>query len=155
MKHTNPSGARRALLFTVALCSAQIASLNIPTAQADSRSYSRSQSTDYVSRRSTSADVQRSRSTATRRAAYTALHWNAPATRADGSKLYMGDIEGYKIYYKLRDQKRYNTITIHSASDTSFSLSGFRPGIYEFFVSTLDTEGLESQPSRTVTVSVI
>lgn len=154
MKHNSPSVARRALLFTVALCSTQMAGLAIPTAQADTRSATTtSRSTDYVTRRST--DVQRSSSTDTRRAEYTQLQWNAPATRADGSKLYMGDIDGYKIYYKLRDQSRYTTITIHSASETSFSLSGFRPGIYEFYVSTLDTDGLESQPSSTVTVSVI
>lgn len=145
MKHKNLSAARRALLFTVALCSSQIAGFTIPTAQADTRSATSSRS----------ADVTRSRSTATRRASTTQLHWSAPATRADGSKLYMGDIEGYKIYYKLKDQKRYSTITVHSASDTSFSLSGFRPGTYEFYVSTMDTEGLESQPSSTVTVSVI
>ncbi|WP_148862140.1 fibronectin type III domain-containing protein [Marinobacter fonticola] len=66
----------------------------------------------------------------------------------------MGDIEGYRIYYKLRDQRRYSTITVHSASDTSFSLSGFRPGTYEFSISTVDTEGLESRPSRALTVSI-
>ena len=154
MKHNSPSVARRALLFTVALCSTQIAGLAIPTAQAETRALSTSRSTDYVTQRSTT-DVDRSRSTATRRAEYTQLQWNAPATRADGSKLYMGDIDGYKIYYKLKDQSRYTIITIHSAGETSFSLSGFRPGTYEFYVSTLDTEGLESQPSSTVTVSVI
>ena len=154
MKHNSPSVARRALLFTVALCSTQIAGLAIPTAQAETRALSTSRSTDYVTQRSTT-DVDRSRSTATRRAEYTQLQWNAPATRADGSKLYMGDIDGYRIYYKLKDQSRYTIITIHSASETSFSLSGFRPGTYEFYVSTLDTEGLESQPSSTVMVSVI
>lgn len=83
------------------------------------------------------------------------LQWLAPATRADGSKLYAGEIGGYRIYYKLRHQDTFRTIDIDDAGMTSYSLEGFSPGAYEFAVSTLDVEGLESQRSRMVSVNII
>lgn len=85
----------------------------------------------------------------------TNLQWNAPATRADGSKLYAGEIRGYRIYYKLRHRDAYSTINIEGASSTSYPLDGFTPGVYDFSVSTLDTEGLESQRSQVVSVNII
>lgn len=83
------------------------------------------------------------------------LQWLAPATRADGSKLYAGEIRGYRIYYKLRHQEALRTIDIDDAGMTSYPLQGFNPGVYEFSVSTLDVEGLESQRSETVSVNII
>ena len=83
------------------------------------------------------------------------LEWLAPATRADGSKLYAGEISGYRIYYKLRHQDNYSIIDIDDADLTSYPLDNFSPGVYEFSVSTLDVEGLESQRSKAVAVNLI
>ncbi|BES69675.1 hypothetical protein RE428_06930 [Marinobacter nanhaiticus D15-8W] len=83
------------------------------------------------------------------------LQWLAPATRADGSKLYAGEIGGYRIYYKLRHQDAFRIIDIDDAGNTSYPLEGFSPGVYEFSVSTLDVEGLESQRSKAVSVNII
>lgn len=83
------------------------------------------------------------------------LRWAAPATRADGSKLYVGEISGYRIYYKLRHEDNFETISVSGSDATEYPLKQFEPGIYEFAVSTLDTEGLESQRSQVIAVSVI
>ncbi len=90
-----------------------------------------------------------------RHAPPTRLQWLAPATRADGSKLYTGEIHGYKIYYKLRHQHVFRIIQVDDASSTHYPLKEFIPGVYEFSISTLDTEGLESQRSELVAVNII
>ncbi|ROT93608.1 fibronectin type III domain-containing protein [Marinobacter sp. R17] len=90
-----------------------------------------------------------------REAATSNLQWAAPATRADGSKLYVGEISGYRIYYKLKYQDAYQSIKVSGSDETSFPLKDFEPGAYEFAVSTVDTDGLESQPSQVIAVNII
>lgn len=83
------------------------------------------------------------------------LSWVAPATRADGSKLYTGEIKGYRVYYKLRHEDSYQIIQLTDASKTQLRLAGFKAGAYEFAVTTLDTDGLESPRSKAVSVNII
>ncbi|WP_040474828.1 fibronectin type III domain-containing protein [Marinobacter algicola] len=83
------------------------------------------------------------------------LHWDAPLTREDGSRLYASDISGYRIYYRLRHRDRYEVISLPSDGDTRYQLEDFPPGAYEFSITALDDSGLESRRSDAVTVNLI
>lgn len=83
------------------------------------------------------------------------LSWSAPATREDGSHLYPGEIKGYRLYYRLRHQSSFQTITLKGSDATHFALDRLNPGAYEFSVTTVDSAGLESRRSGLVSVDVI
>lgn len=83
------------------------------------------------------------------------LSWTAPLTREDGSSLAPGEIAEFRIYYRLRHQEDYRVIRIESPSTTRLSLAEMAPGAYEFAITTVDTEGLESRRSTPVTVDLI
>ncbi|WP_449287427.1 fibronectin type III domain-containing protein [Marinobacter sp. PE14] len=83
------------------------------------------------------------------------LTWTAPLTREDGSSLALGEIAEFRIYYRLRHQENYNVILIESSAKTRLSLAEMSPGAYEFAITTVDIEGLESRRSTPVTVDLI
>lgn len=83
------------------------------------------------------------------------LRWEAPTTREDGSLLYVSDIKEYRIYYRLRHETRFKAISRPVSKGTAFTLSQFKPGAYEFSVSAIDSEGLESRRSDGVGVNLI
>ncbi len=83
------------------------------------------------------------------------LRWDSPMTREDGSKLFPGEISGFKVHYKLLHQKKYKTIDVEGAHIDQLALDNFSPGAYEFSVSTVDTNGIESQRSQPVQVDLI
>ncbi len=83
------------------------------------------------------------------------LSWTAPLTREDGSSLAPGEIAEFRIYYRLRHQESYRVIRIESPSATRLSLAEMAPGAYEFAITTVDIEGLESRRSTPVTVDLI
>lgn len=82
------------------------------------------------------------------------LSWSAPMTRENGSKLYPGEIEGYRIYYRKPGQKKFRRIEVTDGSLTSFQLNRFKSGNYEFSVTTMDTNGLESRRSPVISASL-
>ena len=84
-----------------------------------------------------------------------ALSWAAPLTREDGTALAPGQIAGYRIYYRLRHQSEFKVIKVPDGGVTRYSLAPFGPGAYEFSISTVDTNGLESQRSTPVVVNLI
>lgn len=83
------------------------------------------------------------------------LEWSAPLTREDGSSLADGEIRGYQLYYRLRHQDEFQTLFVDSNEGTRLPLDGFDPGAYEFSITTVDTEGLESRRSDPVAVDII
>ena len=83
------------------------------------------------------------------------LRWEAPATREDGSRLYASDIKEYRVYYRLRHQTQFKEISRPVSEGTAFNLKQFKPGAYEFSVSAVDSEGLESRRSDGVAVDLI
>ncbi|WP_328188765.1 fibronectin type III domain-containing protein [Marinobacter sp. OP 3.4] len=83
------------------------------------------------------------------------LQWDGPLTREDGSKLYPGEIRGYRVYYRLRHQDEFDSLVVEGPDANSLLLDDFKPGAYEFAVSTLDSNGLESQRSEPVPVDLI
>ncbi|WP_097458854.1 fibronectin type III domain-containing protein [Mangrovitalea sediminis] len=83
------------------------------------------------------------------------LVWQEPVAREDGSLLYPSEIAQYHVYYKFTYEKQYHLITIPDGSTTELSLSSFSPGIYDFEVTAVDQQGLESGPSQAVQITVI
>lgn len=83
------------------------------------------------------------------------LRWEAPLTREDGSRLYSSDISGYRIYYRLRHQDQFDVIPLPASTDTEYPLEDFPPGAYEFSITTIDDNGLESKRSDAVAVDLI
>lgn len=83
------------------------------------------------------------------------LRWEAPATREDGSRLYISDIKEYRIYYRLRHQETFKVIPRPVDKGTAFTLNQFKPGAYEFSVTAVDDQGRESRRSDGVAVDLI
>lgn len=83
------------------------------------------------------------------------LRWTAPLTREDGSSLKPGEIAEFRVYYRLRHQENFKVIRIESPSTTRLSLEQMAPGAYEFAITTVDSEGLESRRSTPVAVNLI
>lgn len=83
------------------------------------------------------------------------LKWEAPATREDGSRLYVSDIKEYRVYYRLRHQTRLKAVSRPVSEGNAFTLKQFKPGAYEFSVTAIDSEGRESRRSDGVAVDLI
>ena len=83
------------------------------------------------------------------------LRWEAPLAREDGSRLYSSDIHGYRIYYRLRHEKQFGVIQLPGSVNTEYPLDAFPPGAYEFSITTIDGNGLESRHSDAVVVDLI
>lgn len=83
------------------------------------------------------------------------LVWQAPTTREDGTGLSPNEISQYRIYYKRASDYQYQVIKLTNPAMTELSLSGFASGIYDFQITAVDTQGLESPPSQTVEVTII
>lgn len=84
-----------------------------------------------------------------------ALRWEAPLAREDGSRLYSSDINGYRIYYRLRHEKKFGVIQLRGSANTEYPLDTFPSGAYEFSITTIDDNGLESRRSDAVVVDLI
>ncbi|HAP53010.1 hypothetical protein SAMN04487869_11658 [Marinobacter sp. DSM 26671] len=96
----------------------------------------------------------------TRETGYTAtepkeLTWTAPLTREDGSSLALGEIAEFRVYYRFRHQDNFKVIHIESPATTRLSLAEMAPGAYEFAITTVDIQGLESRRSTPVNVDLI
>lgn len=83
------------------------------------------------------------------------LQWDSPLTRVDGSKLYPGEISGFRVYYRLRHQDDYQSLLLEGPDADHLVLDNFKPGAYEFAVSTIDVDGLESRRSAPVSIDLI
>jgi len=83
-----------------------------------------------------------------------ALSWIAPAAREDNSALSLAAIAGYKIYYGTTQGQYPNSTTINDGSATSYSFYNFASATYYFVVTTIDTDGRESQYSPEVILSI-
>lgn len=82
------------------------------------------------------------------------LHWDAPLTRVDGSKLYPGEIREYRVYYRNPGDSGFEIEVIEEAGTTQWQPSDLPAGNYRFAVSTVDTSGLESARSETLSVTI-
>jgi hypothetical protein len=80
------------------------------------------------------------------------LSWNAPTENTDGSTL--TDLAGYKVYWRTSPGAYTNSVTIDNPSITTYVLENLAPGTYEFVVTAVNADDIESdysnQASRTV-----
>lgn len=84
-----------------------------------------------------------------------ALSWTPPLTRENGESLYLSEIQGYRVYYRLRHNSSFQSVPMEGAENTKLPLDNFQPGAYEFCVSVVDNQGLESQRSAPVVIDLI
>ena len=72
----------------------------------------------------------------------TVVTWQTPLLRENGNSLYPYELEGYVVTVEEGGVvKRYNT------EETYLVFIGLTEGTYTFYVQTIDTEGLVSDPS--------
>jgi hypothetical protein len=84
------------------------------------------------------------------------LSWTAPTTRVDGTALTAEEIKEYRVYYTIDGQSPSEGVPIvvsgTSASETvTLELTPrVEPYVISFAITTVDTDGLESAQSETV-----
>jgi fibronectin type 3 domain-containing protein len=62
-------------------------------------------------------------------------------------------ITGYKVYRALGGSGGFSPV--NSANQTSFSDTGVQSGTtYDYYVTSIDSSGVESSPSNTTTVAI-
>ena len=82
------------------------------------------------------------------------LSWVAPAEREDNSALSLSAIAGYKVYYGTTQGQYSDSIAINDSTAVAYTFNGLPAGTYYFVVTTIDTEGRESQYSSVVTIII-
>jgi len=78
------------------------------------------------------------------------LSWTTPTEREDNTPLAIIEISAYKIYYGTTSGQYNNNITINNNQATSTLFENFATGTYYFAITTIDTDGRESQQSSEV-----
>jgi hypothetical protein len=71
------------------------------------------------------------------------LYWAAPTRRLNGDHLDITELGGYEVRYKLRDQDKFEHITIPDAFTDSYYFDHL-DGDYEFQIAAYDKDGLYS-----------
>ena len=82
------------------------------------------------------------------------LSWTAPAAREDNSTLSLSAIAGYRIYYGTSQGQYPNNAVINDGSATGYTFNNFSSATYYFVVTTIDTDGRESQHSSEVIFAI-
>ncbi|HHJ36626.1 MAG TPA: hypothetical protein ENJ87_12755 [Gammaproteobacteria bacterium] len=75
------------------------------------------------------------------------LSWTAPVEREDNTPIALSEIAGYRIYYGSTPGLLNKNIQINDGTTTTYLFKNFSAGTYYFSVTTLDTDGQESQLS--------
>ena len=82
------------------------------------------------------------------------LSWSAPATRTDGEPLVLSDIKGYRIYYGAEEGEYIRGADIKDGSAESVTITDVPVGEYYVVMTTLDSNGVESDYSGAVMKTV-
>jgi len=82
------------------------------------------------------------------------ISWNAPSEREDNTSLSLSEIVGYKIYYGTSQGQYPNNVTVNDGSTISYIFQNFNSDTYYFVLTTLDSDGRESQFSTEIQVSI-
>jgi len=81
------------------------------------------------------------------------LGWAAPTEREDNTPLALPEIAGYIIYYGTTSGQYDNNVSINSSNTTSHLFEDFATDTYYFVMTTLDTDGRESQQSPEIQIT--
>jgi hypothetical protein len=71
--------------------------------------------------------------------------WQAPLTNTDGT--YLGDLSGYKLYYKKSDWSKPRVVEIADPAEQSFTLVGLAKGLYKVSMTAVNAARVESNPT--------
>lgn len=84
------------------------------------------------------------------------MSWNAPATRVNGETLAMGEIDKYIVKYGTEERvdDRTNEITVEDGQAMEYQVAGLTEGTWYFAMKTVDTNGLESDWSVSVSKTI-
>ncbi|AJQ94902.1 fibronectin type III domain-containing protein [Gynuella sunshinyii] len=85
------------------------------------------------------------------------VSWETPTSREDGSSLYAYEIQGYEVKYRNVNDGEYSSVLLTldpSELITSTTLDLNSAGTYEFTVAVYDVNGLYSDFSQPVQVSI-
>jgi VCBS repeat-containing protein len=82
------------------------------------------------------------------------LSWIAPSEREDNEPILLSEISGYKIYYGTTQGNYNNSVSINEGSAVSYVFNEFSSGTYYFVITTLDTDGRESQYSSAIQIVI-
>ena len=82
------------------------------------------------------------------------LSWVAPAEREDNSSISLSEIAGYQVFYGKAPGQYTSNITINDGTAVGYTFTDLPTGTYYFAVTTLDTEGRESQFSSEVVIAI-
>lgn len=77
------------------------------------------------------------------------VSWDAPTERVDGTPLEASEIGEYRVYYRSNGIER-----MASTTSTSMDITELY-GLYVFQVTTVDTNGLESERSAEHEITVV
>lgn len=80
------------------------------------------------------------------------LTWTAPTQNTDGTAL--TSLAGYRIYYGTDPTSLTRSVTVSSATATSFTVASLVPGTYYFAMVAFTATGTESDLTNTITVSI-
>jgi len=81
------------------------------------------------------------------------LSWVAPAEREDNAPISLSEIAGFKVYFGTAQGQYSNNIVINDGSAVGHTLTSMPAGdTYYVVITTLDTEGRESQFSPEVVI---
>ena len=80
------------------------------------------------------------------------LSWVAPSEREDNSSISLSEIAGYTVRYGTTMGQYPNKVIINDGTAVGYTFLDFPTGTYYFVVTTIDTEGRESQNSIVATI---
>ena len=78
------------------------------------------------------------------------LSWTAPSEREDGTVLPLSAIAGFRIYYGIKTGVYHSQIDVNDHTATQAQLTSLPSGKYFFVITTIDTDGRESEFSHEV-----
>lgn len=93
---------------------------------------------------------------ASNEAASVDLSWTPPTARENGEPLPMSEIHSYEIYFYAdgSDDEDGEIIRVEDGSRTNYTVEVPGPGTYHFAMVAVDTNGLPSDTSNHVSVTV-
>lgn len=80
--------------------------------------------------------------------------WTVPNTRENGTPLSPGEIKNYYLQIINKKTDNEEIILIEDTKTSSYSFESFTNGDYEVRISTVDTNGLYSDFSNPVNISI-